>query len=167
MSRDGDARSLEAEAAAAADAARELREAAAALVTRHAADEDALRRRAAALEADLRRLQGSLAGIDPSTVDKVAFYPPPLPRPHGVEEDLERARVGITDSDVASFLPSREMILSSENAGKFLMKFIGPVNVRVARKEDRLKIKDEYNNYRDAIQQLLRCPVGVNLSSDK
>jgi hypothetical protein len=28
------------------------------------------------------------------------------------------------------------------------MKFIGPVNVRVARKEDRLKIKDEYNNYR-------------------
>ncbi|KAK3155800.1 hypothetical protein QOZ80_2AG0098820 [Eleusine coracana subsp. coracana] len=129
MSRDGDARSLEAEAAAAADAARELREAAAALVTRHAADEDALRRRAAALEADLRRLQGSLAGIDPSTVDKV-------------EEDLERARVGITDSDVASFLPSKRN-------GKFLMKFIGPVNVRVARKEDRLKIKDEYNNYRD------------------
>ncbi|GJN18767.1 hypothetical protein PR202_gb05965 [Eleusine coracana subsp. coracana] len=142
MSRDGDARSLEAEAAAAADAARELREAAAALVTRHAADEDALRRRAAALEADLRRLQGSLAGIDPSTVDKVAFYPPPLPRPHGVEEDLERARVGITDSDVASFLPSKRN-------GKFLMKFIGPVNVWVARKEDRLKIKDEYNNYRD------------------
>jgi hypothetical protein len=39
-------------------------------------------------------------------------------------------------------------VLSSEHAGKFLMKFIGPVNVRVARKEDRLKIKDEYNNYR-------------------
>jgi hypothetical protein len=28
------------------------------------------------------------------------------------------------------------------------MKFIGPVNVRVARKEDRLKIKDECNSYR-------------------
>ncbi|RLM97966.1 uncharacterized protein C2845_PM06G04800 [Panicum miliaceum] len=120
MSRDGDARSLE--------AARELREAAAALVTRHAAAEDVLRRRAAALEADLRRLQGSLAGLDPSTVDKV-------------EEDLGRAKVAITDSDVASFLPSKRN-------GKFLMKFIGPVNVRVARKEDRLKIKDEYNNYR-------------------
>jgi hypothetical protein len=92
-----------------------------------------------------------------------------------VEEDLERARVAITDSDLASFLPSKRNgsicsvsypsfcfrlffcmnynrqdlnVLSSEHSGKFLMKFIGPVNVRVARKEDRLKIKDEYNNYR-------------------
>ncbi|TVU33709.1 hypothetical protein EJB05_25542 [Eragrostis curvula] len=129
MSRDGEARSLETEAAAAAEAARELREAAAALVARHASDEDALRRRAAALDADLRRLQGSLAVLDPPTVDKV-------------EEDLERARVAVTDSDVASFLPSKKN-------GKFLRKFLGPVNVRVARKEDRLKIKDEYNNYRD------------------
>ncbi|KAL6848490.1 hypothetical protein ACP4OV_021784 [Aristida adscensionis] len=131
MSRDGDARDLDlaAEAAAAAEAARELREAAAALLARRAADEDALRRRATALDADLRRLQGSLPAVDPATVDKV-------------EEDLERARVAITDSDVASFLPSK-------GNGKFLQKFIGPVNVRVARKEDRLKVKDEYNNYRD------------------
>ncbi|CAL5060829.1 unnamed protein product [Urochloa decumbens] len=59
-----------------------------------------------------------------------------------VEEELERARVAITDSDVASFLPSKRN-------GKFLKTFLGPVNVRVARKEDKLKIKDEYNNYRD------------------
>lgn len=26
--------------------------------------------------------------------------------------------------------------------------FLGPVNVRVLKKEDKLKIKDEYNNYR-------------------
>jgi hypothetical protein len=38
-------------------------------------------------------------------------------------------------------------ILSFEYTGKFLLKFIDPGNVRVARKEDRLKIKDEYNNY--------------------
>ncbi|KAL6629694.1 hypothetical protein ACP70R_029459 [Stipagrostis hirtigluma subsp. patula] len=129
MSRDGDARDLAAEAAAAAEAARELREAAAALVASRAAEEDALRRRATALDADLRRLQGSLSAVDPAALDKV-------------EEDLERARVTITDSDVASFLPSKRN-------GKFLRKFIGPVNVRVARKEDRLKVKDEYNNYRD------------------
>ncbi|XP_062224368.1 uncharacterized protein LOC133922863 [Phragmites australis] len=129
MSRDGEARGLEAEAAAAAEAARELREAAVALVASRAAEEDALRRRATALDADFRRLQGSLSGLDPSTVDKV-------------EEDLERARVAITDSDVASFLPSK-------GNGKFLKKFLGPVNVRVTRKEDRLKVKDEYNNYRD------------------
>ncbi|KAF8752742.1 hypothetical protein HU200_011860 [Digitaria exilis] len=129
MSRDGDARGLEAEAAAAAEAARELREAAAALVATRAAEEDALRRRAVALDADVRRLQGSLPALDPSTVDKI-------------EEELERARVAITDSDVASFLPSKRN-------GKFLKMFLGPVNVRVARKEDKLKIKDEYNNYRD------------------
>ncbi|KAG2655371.1 transmembrane protein 120 homolog [Panicum virgatum] len=129
MSRDGDARGLEAEAAAAAEAARELREAAAALVATRAAEEDALRRRAVALDADVRRLQGSLPALDPSAVDKI-------------EEELERARVAITDSDVASFLPSKRN-------GKFLKMFLGPVNVRVARKEDKLKIKDEYNNYRD------------------
>uniref|UniRef100_A0A804PDW4 TMPIT-like protein n=1 Tax=Zea mays TaxID=4577 RepID=A0A804PDW4_MAIZE len=129
MSGDGDARGLEAAAATAAEAARELREAAAALVATRAAEEDALRRRAVALEADVRRLQASLHALDPSTLDKV-------------EEELERARVAITDSDVASFLPSKRN-------GKFLKTFLGPVNVRVARKEDKLKIKDEYNNYRD------------------
>jgi len=40
-------------------------------------------------------------------------------------------------------------VLHSELSGKFLKMFLGPVNVRVARKEDKLKIKDEYNNYRD------------------
>ncbi|RLM78777.1 hypothetical protein C2845_PM12G00480 [Panicum miliaceum] len=129
MPGDGDARGLEAAAAAAAEAARELREAAAALVATRAAEEDALRRRAVALDADVRRLQGSLPALDPSAVDKI-------------EEELERARVAITDSDVASFLPSKRN-------GKFFKMFLGPVNVRVARKEDKLRIKDEYNNYRD------------------
>jgi len=80
-------------------------------------------------DGDARGLQGSLPALDPSAVDKI-------------EEELERARVAITDSDVASFLPSKRN-------GKFLKMFLGPVNVRVARKEDKLKIKDEYNNYRD------------------
>ncbi|XP_006648213.2 transmembrane protein 120 homolog [Oryza brachyantha] len=129
MATDGDASGLEAQAAAAAEAARELREAAAALSARRSADEDALRRRATALDADLRRLQGSLSTLAPATLDKV-------------EEELERARVTISDSDVAAFLPSKRN-------GKFLKTFLGPVNVRVARKEDQLRVKDEYNNYRD------------------
>lgn len=33
--------------------------------------------------------------------------------------------------------------------------FLGPVNVRVARKEDKLKIKDEYNNYRVRLRSFL------------
>jgi hypothetical protein len=82
MSGDGDARGLEAAAATAAEAARELREAAAALVATRAAEEDALRRRAVALEADVRRLQASLHALDPSTLDKVllafsSFTSPP------------------------------------------------------------------------------------------
>lgn len=49
----------------------ELREAAASLVARRSADEDALRRRATALDADLRRLQASLSTLAPTTLDKV------------------------------------------------------------------------------------------------
>jgi hypothetical protein len=70
MSGDGDARNLEASASA-------LIAQHAALVVQHAADEDDLRHLAAAVEAELRRLQGSLAAVDPSAVDKVAFSPPP------------------------------------------------------------------------------------------
>ena len=75
---DGDARGLEEQAAAAAEAARELRDAAAAFAVRRAADEDALRRRAVALDGDLRRLQGSLAALEPAALDKVR---PPRHRP--------------------------------------------------------------------------------------
>ncbi|XP_073359809.1 uncharacterized protein [Aegilops tauschii subsp. strangulata] len=60
---------------AAAEAARELRDAVAALAVRRAADEDALRRRAIALDADVRRLQGSLAPLDPATLDELV---PPM-----------------------------------------------------------------------------------------
>ena len=66
---DGDARGLEEQAVA--EAARELRDAAAAFAVRRAADEDALRRRAVALDGDLRRLQGSLAALEPAALDKV------------------------------------------------------------------------------------------------
>jgi hypothetical protein len=72
MSGDGDARNLEASASA-------LIAQHAALVVQHAADEDDLRHLAAAVEAELRRLQGSLAAVD-----KVAFSPPP---PSGVGPD--------------------------------------------------------------------------------
>ncbi|XP_048545085.1 uncharacterized protein LOC125524051 isoform X2 [Triticum urartu] len=48
----------------------------------------------------------------------------------------------ILDSDVSAFLPSK-------GNGKFLKKFVGHVNVWAARKEDKIKVKDEYNNYRD------------------
>jgi hypothetical protein len=50
-----------------------------ALVKPHATDKDDLRHCVAMLEADLRRLHGSLAVAHHSAIDKVAFSPPPPP----------------------------------------------------------------------------------------
>uniref|UniRef100_A0A453GFZ8 Uncharacterized protein n=1 Tax=Aegilops tauschii subsp. strangulata TaxID=200361 RepID=A0A453GFZ8_AEGTS len=62
--------------------------------------------------------------------------------PHLFSLHVPRRGGPILDSHVAAFLPSK-------GNGKFLKKFVGPVNVWVARKEDKLKVKDEYINYMD------------------
>ncbi|GJN37040.1 hypothetical protein PR202_gb25960 [Eleusine coracana subsp. coracana] len=115
-------------AARAADQARELQDAAAALLTRTRAEEEALRRRAAALQEELRRLRKAAAAAHADS-DKV-------------EEDLDRATCLISDGDIASLLPSK-------THGVFLKMFLGPVNLRATRKEVQLKVKEEYNSYRD------------------
>ncbi|CAL9081168.1 unnamed protein product [Musa textilis] len=130
------------EAARLAEAARELQEAAAILISRTRNEEQSLRQRAVALESDLRRLQSSLdstvrkkgesttgGGVDPKIAEKV-------------DEVLCRARCVINDGDVAS-------LLLSMAHGRFLKMFLGPVNVRATRKEVQLKVKEEYNSYRD------------------
>ncbi|KAI4977146.1 hypothetical protein ZWY2020_050956 [Hordeum vulgare] len=72
MDGEGDgAHGLEEQAAVAAEAARELLDAAAALAARRAADEDVLRRRAVAPDADVRCLHGCVAPLDPAAVDKL------------------------------------------------------------------------------------------------
>uniref|UniRef100_A0A0E0EHY2 TMPIT-like protein n=1 Tax=Oryza meridionalis TaxID=40149 RepID=A0A0E0EHY2_9ORYZ len=118
----------EAAAAAArvAEQARELQDAAAGLLSRSSAEEEALRRRAAALDAELARLRKAAAHVDS---DKV-------------EEDLDRATCLISDGDIAALLPSK-------THGTFLKMFLGPVNLRAPRKEVQLKVKEEYNSYRD------------------
>uniref|UniRef100_A0A0E0LR97 TMPIT-like protein n=1 Tax=Oryza punctata TaxID=4537 RepID=A0A0E0LR97_ORYPU len=116
----------EAAAARVAEQARELQDAAAGLLSRAWAEEEALRRRAAALDAELARLRKAAAHTDS---DKV-------------EEDLDRATCLISDGDIASLLPSK-------THGAFLKMFLGPVNLRAPRKEVQLKVKEEYNSYRD------------------
>ncbi|KAM0855620.1 hypothetical protein ACQ4PT_049657 [Festuca glaucescens] len=113
------------EAARAAEQARELQDAAAALLSRTWAEEEALRRRAAVLREELARLRKAAAHADS---DKV-------------EEDLDRAACLISDGDIATILPSKAH-------GAFLKLLLGPVNLR-ARKEVQLKVKEEYNSYRD------------------
>ncbi|OAY78823.1 Transmembrane protein 120A, partial [Ananas comosus] len=111
-------------------------DAAAALLSAAAADEQRFRGRALALDSDLRRLRSSrlaaaaaAAAVDPEIADRI-------------DEELDRARCLISDGDVASILPSKAH-------GRFLKMFLGPVNVRAARKEVQLKVKQEYNSYRD------------------
>ncbi|KAE8662718.1 S-adenosyl-L-methionine-dependent methyltransferases superfamily protein [Hibiscus syriacus] len=58
------------------------------------------------------------------------------------EEDLQRATCIMADGDAAAFLPPKYQ-------GRFLRKFLGPINVRASRKEVQLKVKEEYNSYRD------------------
>ncbi|XP_042422604.1 transmembrane protein 120 homolog [Zingiber officinale] len=130
------------EAARLAEAAQELQDAAAALISRTGSEEQSLRQRTLALESDLRRIQASLDSlakkkcgpggggcIDPKIAEKV-------------DEELCRARCLIVDGDIASLLPSKAH-------GLFLKSFLGPLNVRATRKDVQLKVKEEYNSYRD------------------
>ncbi|KAL2652114.1 hypothetical protein R1flu_020242 [Riccia fluitans] len=59
-----------------------------------------------------------------------------------LEVDLFRARSMIYEGDAASLLPAKPN-------GYFLTTFLGPVNVRGPRNDVRLKVKEEYNSYRD------------------
>ncbi|XP_073012293.1 uncharacterized protein [Typha latifolia] len=126
------------EAARIAEQARELRDAAAALISRTWNEEQVLRQRALALESDLRRLQST---VDSSATNRRAAVVD-FKLADKIDEELYRARCLISDGDVASLLPSKDH-------GRFMKMFLGPVNVRAMRKEVQLKVKEEYNNYRD------------------
>ncbi|XVE58221.1 hypothetical protein DITRI_Ditri04bG0152600 [Diplodiscus trichospermus] len=115
--------------------ARELQESGASLISRISSEEQSLRQKANSLESSIRRLRSSINSLlsqkllDPKLADKL-------------EEDLQRARCILTDGDAAAFLPAKAQ-------GRFLRRFLGPINVRASRKDIQLKVKEEYNSYRD------------------
>jgi hypothetical protein len=124
--------SLLEESVRAAEQARELQDAAAALMSRTWADEQSLRQRTLAIDSDLKRLESvskKNRSLDPKLKEKI-------------EEELYRARCILTDGDTAALLPSKAH-------GRFLKMFLGPINVRATRKEVQLKVKEEYNSYKD------------------
>ncbi|KAK8690761.1 hypothetical protein V6N13_074287 [Hibiscus sabdariffa] len=129
------ANKVEAEVERVMEQARELQESGAALISMISNDEQSLRLKANSLESSIRRLRSSIASLlsqkllDPKLAEKL-------------EEDLQTARCIITDGDAAGFLPAKAQ-------GRFLRMFLGPINVRAARKEVQLKVKEEYNSYRD------------------
>ncbi|CAA0831286.1 TMPIT-like protein [Striga hermonthica] len=103
--------------------AKELQEAAASLISRTSIEEDALRQRVASLDSRIKSLRSSLNNGK-------------------LDEELVRARYILSEGDAATFLPSK-------SHGRFLRMFLGPINVRANRKDVQLKVKEEYNNFRD------------------
>ncbi|EXB87381.1 Transmembrane protein 120-like protein [Morus notabilis] len=121
---------IEEEIGKAVEQAKELQEAASSFLNGTTSEEQSLRSRAQSLDSSLRRLRSLLHS------DKSNLLDPKL------DEDLQRARCILTDGDAASFLPVKPQ-------GRFLRMFLGPINVRAARKDIQLKVKEEYNSYRD------------------
>ncbi|XVF12802.1 hypothetical protein REPUB_Repub08aG0151300 [Reevesia pubescens] len=129
------ANKVEEEVGRVVEQARELQESGASLLSRISNEEQSLRQKANSLESSIRRLRSLIISLlsqkllDLKLADKL-------------EEDLQRATCIITDGDVAAFLPAKAQ-------GRFLRMFLGPINVRASRKDVQLKVKEEYNSYRD------------------
>ncbi|KAI6706900.1 hypothetical protein NL676_009862 [Syzygium grande] len=144
MDGDGRARSEEAEEAErrmeeevrrAVELAKELQDVAAVHVARSSSEEQSVRQRTLTLDSSIRRLQAAVGAhasgglLDSKLAERL-------------EEELQRARCIVADGDASSFLPSKAQ-------GGFVRMFLGPINVRASRKEVQLKVKEEYNSYRD------------------
>ncbi|KAL9439739.1 hypothetical protein AB3S75_025235 [Citrus x aurantiifolia] len=120
--------------------AKELQEAAATLINRTSSEEQSLRQRALSLDSNIRRLRSLLHSSISSTNNLLRFDSKLADKQ--LEEDLQKAQCLIYDGDASAFLPSKAQ-------GAFVKMFIGPINVRASRKDVQLKVKEEYNSYRD------------------
>ncbi|KAL0321657.1 UNVERIFIED_CONTAM: Transmembrane protein [Sesamum calycinum] len=131
----GESPSVGGEVSRLVEQAKELQEAASSLISRTSAEEDALRQRVSSLDSHINSLRSSLRSS--KNYDKL-------------EEELTRARYVLSEGDAAAFLPSK-------SHGRFLRMFLGPINVRANRKDVQLKVKEEYNNFRDRTAFLFLC----------
>uniref|UniRef100_A0A5B7AYX6 Transmembrane protein 120 n=1 Tax=Davidia involucrata TaxID=16924 RepID=A0A5B7AYX6_DAVIN len=115
--------------------AKELQDSAASLISRTSREEEVLRQRVLSLESDINKLRSLISSsvkkrdIDSKEAEKL-------------EEELYRANYLLSEGDAAPFLPSK-------SHGRFLRMFLGPINVRATRKDVKLKVKEEYNAFRD------------------
>ncbi|KAF6162236.1 hypothetical protein GIB67_008365 [Kingdonia uniflora] len=123
------------EVARVAELAKELQDSASSFISRTTNEEQSVRQRAVAINSSIQKLHGS---ID-SAVKQGSFDRKEAEK---LDEELYRARCILSDGDTASFLPNK-------SHGRFLKMFLGPINVRATRKDVQLKVKEEYNSYRD------------------
>ncbi|XP_058086413.1 uncharacterized protein LOC131233643 isoform X2 [Magnolia sinica] len=132
---DSDESKFREESARVVELAKELQDSASSHVSRTWNEQQSLCQRALALESNIQKIRSSIE----SAVKKGAVD---LWDAEKLDEELFKARCIISDGDVASLLPS-------EAQGSFLKMFLGPINVRATRKDVQLKVKEEYNHYRD------------------
>ncbi|KAL3699820.1 hypothetical protein R1sor_017842 [Riccia sorocarpa] len=96
-------------------------------------DSQTLSQQATSVVAEIKNVRAFINSahdhIDPRVAEKL-------------EEDIFRARNMVYEGDAASLLPAKPN-------GYFLTTLLGPVNVRAPRNDVRLKVKEEYNSYRD------------------
>ncbi|XP_077233452.1 uncharacterized protein LOC143875731 [Tasmannia lanceolata] len=117
------------------DLAKELQDSASSLISKPWNEEQALCKRALALESNIQKLRSSIdSAVKRGSVDRREA--------EKLDEELYKATCIITDGDVS-------MLLASKAHGSFLRMFLGPINVRATRKDVQLKVKEEYNSYRD------------------
>ncbi|KAK4794021.1 hypothetical protein SAY86_012015 [Trapa natans] len=118
--------------------AKELQEAASSLIAKSSNEEQSIRQRAASLDSTFRCLRSSIdTQLRQKLLDSLDSH-----LSEKLEEELQRARCIMVDGDASSFFPSKPQ-------GRFLKMFLGPINVRATRKDVQLKVKEEYNSYRD------------------
>ncbi|KAK7839847.1 transmembrane protein 120 like protein [Quercus suber] len=164
------AKKVEEEVGRVVEQAKELQDSASSFISKASFDNQSLRNRVVSLDSSIRRLRSLLSHnhhlLDPKLVDKAIIIILSLSfslfacsflfgsHSHSssffsliliceqLEEDLQRARCIMVDGDAASFLPPKTQ-------GGFLKMFLGPINVRASQKDVQLKVKEEYNSYRD------------------
>lgn len=132
---DQSAGNIEEEVTRLVEQVKELQDSASSHISKSSNDEESLRQRALSLKSSIHRLRSLIDSLlynkilDPKLAEKL-------------EDDLHRATCIMVDGDAASFLPGKAQ-------GGFLRMFLGPINVRAIRKDVQLKVKEEYNSYRD------------------
>ncbi|KAI3904492.1 hypothetical protein MKW98_014672 [Papaver atlanticum] len=115
--------------------AKELQDSASTLISKTTHEEQSIRQRAIALGSNIRTLHSSIASaVQNGVIDRK--------NAEKLDEELYRAKCLLNDGDVASFLPIKQH-------GGFLRMFLGPICVRANKKDVQLKVKEEYNSYRD------------------
>ncbi|XP_057955776.1 uncharacterized protein LOC131149387 isoform X2 [Malania oleifera] len=127
-------KNVEEEVSRVLEQAKELEDSASSFLSKTYHEEQALCQRALSLDSSINRhrsLINSLLGNE--LLDSAVAE---------LEDKLHKARCIMADGVASSFLPAKAQ-------GGFLRMFLGPINVRATRKDVQLKVKEEYNSFRD------------------